>query len=483
MGELRILEGLVVFLIILPLLRPFFADLEHIDGLLFLPPVSFCITVAIFPAYGFRPECIPLLFYTFVLALTYISPVFTVLRNSPLDMIPEKGPVFAMAAAILLILSAGIALFFAPSQETRLAGEGVYSRNVYNLPEKTEYMLRIYGSGDSQRPEGAQGPEGAPLLLLVPPIAGSVSLIDRVCLELGERGFAVISYSRLNFDVPQIGKAGGGYRRSIAAVYRLFRVHARGHRSLPANTAGRAWEAERIQDLRFLLSYIQADHRGDSVFAGIDTAAVFIAGYGIGGGAVTRLAGSSGFKRANPGVKGIIAIESPIFSAFTAKEPPPPPAADPSLWAGIVRWFSRGKPHEIIGPGAIPCPEVPALYMVSDKAPEPGYRDGRYAALFRVLPGSREPAVLTAIPGAGVLDYSDIPEKFPLYRVFFPGKKQSRWNKRNFVKETAALMTNFAALFLDDSPVPLRRENPGKDLYLETGGAWNFHNPRSILEL
>ncbi|MDR2758685.1 MAG: hypothetical protein LBB78_04840 [Spirochaetaceae bacterium] len=484
MGELRILEGLVVFLIILPLLRSFFIKLESIDGLLFLPFVSFCITIAIFPAYGFRPECIPLLLYTFSLTIAYITPVFTLLKHSPLDIIPEKRSVFAIAAAILLVPTAGIAFFFTPSQETGLVSEGVFTRKVYNLPEKTEFMLRIYGSGEGEAPGGAR----RPLMLLVPPIAGSVSVIDQVCLKLWERGFTVISYSRL-FDISQQGE-GGPYGTSIAAVYRLFRVHTRGFKLLSVNTAGRALEAERIKEIQFLLSYIQADHRGDSVFAGVDTANIFIAGYGIGGGALTQLAGSPGFNRTNPGVKGIIAVEGPIFSAFTGEEPPPQAAGEDLSWfrslrAGIVRWFSRWRPLRITGLGVVPRPEVPALYLVSDKAPDPRYRDTRYAAVFQALHGSREPAVLAAVPGAGILDYTDIPEKFPFYRVLFPGKKQSPWDRdrRDFVKETAAMMTNFAVLFLENSPALPRREQLGQDIYLETGGAWNFRNPRSILEL
>lgn len=485
MGELRILEGLIVFLVILPLLRPFFSNLESIDGLLFLPPVSFCITIALFPAYGFRPECIPLLLYTFFLTLAYISPIFAVLKHSPLDIIPERGAVFAITAGILLIPIAGIALFFAPAQETGLVSEGVYTRKVQNLPEKAEYLLRIYGSADNPAPGGGR----KPLMLLVPPMIGSVSVIDRVCLELEERGFMVISYSRLNFAVSPMGETGGKYGASLAAVYRLFRIHTQGYKSVPLNAAGRALEAERTKEIQFLLSYIQADHRGDSVFSGIAAAPIFLAAYGVGGGALTQLAGSPGFSRTNPRVKGIIVLEGPVFSAFTGEEPPPPPAAGEALsWFrslrdGISRWFSRWKPLKITGLGVIPQPEVPALYLVSDKALEGRHREGRYAALWGTLHGSREPAVLAAIPGAGPLDYSDIPEKFPFYRVLFPGERQTLWKPANFVEETAALMTNFAVLFEESPPASLRRENLDKDIYLETGGAWNFHNPRSILEL
>jgi hypothetical protein len=488
MGELKILEGLSAFLIVLPLLRPVFTKLKKLDGLIFLFPLSLGIIIAIFPAYGFRPECIPLLVYAFFLTLMYIPAIFAILRGVSPDIIPEKGPVFAAITIILLIPITGIALLCAPLRETSLAGSGVDIRKIQNPAEKTEFMLRIYGSGDNPAP----GRVSRPLMLLVPPIAGSVFVIDQICQALGERGFTVISYSRPKFDSPYLGEDGGKHGVSIVPVYRLFRIHTRGLESLPDNTAGRVLEEERIRDVRFLLSYIQQDHRRDAVFSGVDTNNVFIAGYGIGGGALIQLTASPGFNRANPGVKGIIAIESPVFSAFVGDLPPQAPAVGDDSWfrslgAKIAGWFSQWKPLKITELGTIPCPEVPALYMVSDKALDPPHRDGRYAAVFGALYRTKKPAILSAIPGAGPLDYSDIPEKFPLYRILFPGSGQALGKTRNFIEETAALMTNFAILFSDaspeSSPIPLRREKLEQDIYLEANGAWNFHNPRSILDL
>jgi hypothetical protein len=487
MGELKILEGLSAFLIVLPLLRPFFTKLKNLDGLVFLLPLSLGIIIAIFPAYGFRPECIPLLFYTFFLTLMYIPSIFAILREVSSDIIPEKGPIFAVITIILLVPITGIALFFAPLRETGLADSGVDIRKVQNPTEKTEFMLRIYGAGDNPAP----GSVPKPLMLLVPPIAGSVFAVDQVCQALGERGFTVISYSRSKFDSPYLGEDGGKHGVSIASVFRFFRIHAWGLEFLPDNTSGRVLEEERIRDIRFLLSYIQQDRRRDTVFSGVDTNNIFIAGYGIGGGALIQLTASPGFNRANPGVKGIIAIESPVFSAFVGDLPLRSPAAGDgswfrSLWAKIGGWFSQWKPLRITGLGTVPCPEVPALYMVSDKALEPRRRDGRYAALFEALYRAEKPAILSAIPGAGPLDYSDIPEKFPLYRILFPGSGRAPWETRGLIEKTTALMTNFAALFLDaplePSPIPLRREKLEQDISLEPNRAWNFPNPRSILE-
>jgi hypothetical protein len=480
-GELPVLEGLIVFFIVLPLFRPVFPRLADLEGLLFLPLVAFLCTLAIFPAYGFRPECIPLLLYTFFLAAVYLPSVLVRTKLLPQAQISPKKPGFMPGFIILLIPAAAIALLFAPSREAGLAAGPVsgelYTRKIQNSPEGNEFTLRIYG------PEGSPGP----LMLIVPPLAGSAAAVDQVCLELRERGFTVISYSRKNFDSPPLEEDGKQRGISAAVLYRMFRIHTRGLKSLALNTAGRALEEERLREVIFLLSRLRQERPGDPAFSGISGKPVFIAGYGIGGGALVRLAGSPEFTRSNPEVQAIIAIESPFFSGFIGEDPPPPaPAGEESrlrsLWTGITRWVLHWRPQKIAGLGVISCPEVPVLYVVSDKALAPRHRDGRYAAVFRLLQGSREPALLAALPGAGPLDYSDIPAKFPLYRLFFPGKRYTLGKSRNFPGETAALMTNFAALFAD-TPQAIGREKLTGGIYLESGGAWNFRNPQDILDL
>jgi hypothetical protein len=481
-GELPVLEGLIVFFIVLPLLRPVFPRLADLDGLLFLPLVAFLCTLAIFPAYGFRPECIPLLLYTFFLAALYLPPVLVRVKLLPPGKVPPKGPGFMLGFTLLLIPVAAAALLFTPSREAgpvpgMVTGE-VYTRKIQTSPEGNEFTLRLYGS------PGTPGP----LMLVVPPLAGSAAAVDQVCRELRERGFTVISYSRKSFDSPPLREDGKQPGTPAALLYRMFRIHSRGFKFQALNERGKALEAERLGDVVFLLSYLREEHPGDPAFSGIPAGQVFIAGYGVGGGALVRLAGSPGFARRNPEVKGIIALESPVFSGFIGEDPPPAPAATGnesrlrSLWAGITRRVLQWRPRKIAGLGVLPRPEVPVLYMVSDKALAPRHREGRYAAVFALLQDAREPALLAALPGAGPLDYSDIPAKFPLYRLFFPGQTYTLGKSRDFPRETAALMTNFAALFADN-PQAIGRENLTGNIYIESGGAWNFRNPRDILDL
>jgi hypothetical protein len=109
------------------------------------------------------------------------------------------------------------------------------------------------------------------------------------------------------------------------------------------------------------------------------------------------------------------------------------------------------------------------------------------------------------------LDYTDIPQKYPLYSFFFPGKEKPAFQKRELSRITASLIANFSAALLEtntlevmpESQIPMESEVPavsptefpseapgerGPDqgdfplapqglpeggLHVETNGAWN----------
>jgi hypothetical protein len=54
-------QALIVLFLVLPLFRPYAKTLWSSDGLGWLPFLALAIALGIFPAYGFRPECIPIL--------------------------------------------------------------------------------------------------------------------------------------------------------------------------------------------------------------------------------------------------------------------------------------------------------------------------------------------------------------------------------------------------------------------------------------
>jgi hypothetical protein len=269
-----------------------------------------------------------------------------------------------------------------------------------------------------------------------------------------------------------------------------------------SNDIGRSLEEERRRDILFLLGFLKQNKLSPasgspdaiiaSALAGSDRSAVFLAGYDAGGAALLELAGSPDFTARYPAVKGLIAVESPLLSTLTREEtlPAPPPHDNRfiALWLRIRSRAIALLPQRISGIGEVPHPDIPVCFILSDRAREPRHRNDRYATILRVLYNAKTPAILVTAAGAGPLDYSDIPEKYPLYRVFRPGSKLRQSLIRGTLgsEETAALMTNFASTILapgveGTTPVlpriPLRPQN----FHIEINNGWNSLKKGSIL--
>jgi hypothetical protein len=360
-----------------------------------------------------------------------------------------------------------------------LLSENVEIREIRDEAQGKEYFLRIY-----RQPQAAFAPEGIrPLLFLIPPETGSIGSVDQVCAALRDRGFTVISYSRRNFDFPAADGKGGLYLVSPGKMLAYWRAFRAGTALKKANDQGKVLETERQRDIEFLLPKIP-------VLAGGGLAGetpLFAAGYGAGGSALILLAGDRDFSLRYPGVKGIIALESRIWSVYRYDPPvfPPIPAEAPwyvRLRMNLAKRLEGLKTRRISGIGSLPRPGLPLLCMVSDLAPvESGTTGGKgagaenpYRALFAVLRNSPGPTALAAFKGAGPLDYSDYPLNYPVYSFLFQG--QARGTEKSFVPvdDTAGIICNFAVKLLEQaaaSPEPLiipQRQNITAGFYLET---------------
>ncbi|MDR2110734.1 MAG: hypothetical protein LBP32_05445 [Spirochaetaceae bacterium] len=483
MRELSILELLIALFLLLPLSRPLIKALWNVDGLIWTPLLALGIIIAVFPAYGFRPECVPLLVYTIILNIANIPSIISFLSRLRSDDFRERGVFFTLLGIAALIIVTGIALRFSPRSGPDLAAEGVRVALIRDEARGAELFLRVYGPGDTGGPR--------PLMLLIPPVLASVTAVDRVCVELEARGFTVITYSRRHFDSPAVGENGRKTGVSIAANIRFLRSLTLGTRSESANALGRLMEEERMGDIRFLLSYIKQNAGApDSALSGVDLERIFMTGYGAGGSALTLLSGSREFVEDNPSLRGIISVEGLLLSAFRGEPEKLNPIPEDanwfySLWTGLGGWLSDLRIKKITGAGSVPRPGLPILFIVSDRVRDPRYRDERYAAILKTVHGSEAAAILAAVPGAGPLDYSDTPEKSPLYGVLFSGIGEDIWENDTFIRGTAALIANFAAMTLADDPfaraVPPERTRLDKRIYLETGGTWNLPESGYIL--
>ncbi|AEF86637.1 hypothetical protein TREPR_0766 [Treponema primitia ZAS-2] len=486
---------LIAFFLFLPLIRPFVKNLWGLDGLSLLPLLALGIFIGLFPAYGIRPECLPLGLYVIFLNWVHLSALSSVFQRMRNDDFRDRGPVASGIYLGVLIAVTALAVYFAPSLDMDLEESGVSTSVIHDQVRNVNLYLRVYAPSPDQGREtpGAPGLSGqalrkGPLLLLVPPAAGSVLVVDRLCEDLSRRGFTVLSYSRQGVDAPAVRETGAKQLLSPVRSIRLFQAIFQGTRRAAANNLGRAIEEERMRDLEFLIASIR--NRGDSdppLPVSADRSCIFIAAYGAGGAALTTMASVPGFAGKNPAIRGIISLEGPILSAL-GHEPLKTPGLSRTeagflrfLLADIGARLSNLRPRKIAGFDALPSPEIPAFFILSDRALYSRYRERRYMSVLECFRKGNNPAALARVPGAGPLDYSDVPKKYPLLSLLFPGDLKPIWSQEEYIPGTASLITNFAAAILQDDS--LRRTPLEESIYIDINRAWYLAPREYILGL
>jgi len=467
MREIWIPEFLVALFLFLPLIRPFFKGLKAHDGLAWLPLPAFVIALVLFPAYGFRPELLPLFIYAAVFAGICVFRIAG--GGAKFENSRRMRIVFALPPLVLLILAAWLAFYFFPLSDTAPSTQGVYSFKLDTQDQvsgETQYSIRVYTDENDSRPSRR------PLIVILPPVLGSCQAVDQVSCELRDRGFTVLTYSRRGFD----SWPGPGRLRAFSS----------GTISAAANRKGHALENGRTEDLGFLLPWIRTNPLlggNGRLFDFASRDAVFLAGYDAGGSALIL----SGLNDTIPGdtirIRGLVAIESPLWSVYREEtlEPANPPRDAggfggwlKSIGYGLGRWFLEMKPKKISGTGQVPRLSTPILFLVSDRSRDGKYQNGSYRALFKTLESARAGApgagktyaALASADGAGPLDYSDFPVRYPLISALFPGLGKPAGAKDKAPGLSAGIITWFAAMVmkaqgLDPSPLGEASLPPG----------------------
>jgi dienelactone hydrolase len=480
MWELRTLELLIALFLLLPLIRPFFKRLWTMDGLTILPLLALGTGAGIFPAYGVRPECLPLVVYAVFLNIANLPALSGVLRQLKNDDFRDRSLMGTGFLVALLAAVTALAVCFAPPRDTAMTDSGTRSATVRDETRNVELFLRSYA------PEIPGAAEKRPLMILIPPATGSLPVVDRLCGALARRGFTVLAYSRQGIDAPALRPDGKRRLLSPLRGLRRFRAMFQGTRWAAANAIGRGLEEERKQDLAFLLSSLQNRGGLTELLPGNDTDRnlIFVAGYGAGGAAAVLLASETGFAERNPAVRGIIGLESPILSMLGQGA-----AKRAATSRGQSGWFflvdlgekiAALAPKRIRGFDRIPQPELPVLFILSDRALSYSPRR-EYLSVLETYRRAAVPAALVMVPGAGPLDYSDVPEKYPLLSRLFPGEAKPLWAGEEYPGGTASLIANFCATLVENRAVP--RMPLDSALHVEVNGAWNFAAPGYILDL
>ncbi|GHT44134.1 hypothetical protein AGMMS49921_13410 [Endomicrobiia bacterium] len=485
MKEIWIPELISALFLLLFLFRPLIKGLWPLEGLNWLPLLALAITLGLFPAYGFRPECVPLLLYFLVMTMLNIP-------SGHGDNFRDQRLILILPAALCLILAIGIAFFFAPMDPT----EGAESPQIVEIGDERQdrnYTLYIFGLEEDAGATATVGTTAAadtttaaaarPLLLVVPPEAGGIRAVDGLCASLADRGFTVISYARRVFD-----------SFSPAKLHRMWQSFRGGTVSKKANDFGRALETGRREDLEFLLPHIRRNSA--ALTPNADPETLIIAGFGAGGAAAVYLAADPAFITQNRQLRGIAALESGFWSVYRPEERSP--LSIPDSEGSFVNWFKKAriavqnwfaglKPLKMTGLGTLPRPNVPALYVVSDHALEPGAAQGRYAAALDLLQkAGPAPAALAALSGSGPLDYTDYPVEYPVYSALFPGNgKKTGSSGQKFREDSAALITGFAAAVLKTPPEILHSTALHADIHLTIRSwedpSWNLGDLRYTL--
>jgi hypothetical protein len=468
MKEIWIPEFISSLLLFFFLIRPLVKGLWPLEGLAWFPLLALGILAAVFPAYGFRPECVPLLVNHGICALTNLGSLAG--KTGRGDIFRKRGLPFTLFKILVLGALTALALFFAPLA-SREGPDGARLVALRNEAKNQDYTLYVYEAPGSSLPP-------KPLLFLIPPDTGSIQAVDRLCAALRDRGFSVLSYQRRGFRSPA----------NFLAWLQSFRW---GTLYKNANKAGRALEKTRQEDIEFLLPYIRQNNL--SLVPGADPGAMILAGWEAGGAALSYLAGADADisyvagrtdRIVGSGVRGIVVVESRFWSLWKEEERqnlPIPPEAD---------WFLKGKtivlnrlaglaPLKMDGLEIRPRLRFPVLYLASDWVFSPEQAESDYAAAYAMLRGSGNPAAIASFDGAGPLDYTDYPVNYPLYSSLFPGRGRRGFLSGDFTGKTADLIANFAALLLENTAAALPRalyQGRERDLRVET---WSWNLPGS----
>jgi hypothetical protein len=474
--DLLVLELIIATLLFLAIVRPFIKSFQGIDGIAALPTIALAASIAVFPAYGYRPEFLPLAGLAFAMFLGSIPRLVDIFRRLRTDDYGERGFVRLAIGLLFLTTVTAFAITYAPrgnAKETM----GYREALVHDEIRDVTLSLRYY-----PKTPNAIG-ERRPIILLAPPITGSVSVTDFLCESLAERGFFVESFSRVGMDFPAYLPDGKRTYPKIETLAAAVSASIWGGLFADAARAGAKLERERAADIAFLVNYSRiAAGQGVEPYGGADPYCIIVAGFDFGGAGATIYAASAEASS----IAAVIAVEGPLLSALkgegagvtsTSQEGT---SAFSNWLAGI---YTRLKIERIIGTGVVPAPIVPTLFLVSDQVREPKARDGRYATILRSLRSAKVPCALASMDGAGPFDYSAVSEEYPVYSAIMPGLNKQLGTRDVYLEGTAALIANFVDTVTASAAGPrsLLRSTFGNEIRLEAGGPWTSTDVASIL--
>ncbi|MDR2602483.1 MAG: hypothetical protein LBC53_08560 [Spirochaetaceae bacterium] len=433
--DLGILEITIAFFLFMPVIRPFVKSLWPIEGVSWFPLIALVCAAGLFFVYGFRPECIPLLLYVIVVNIINIPDIHAhISRLWNKDFI-DRSFLFFFVNIFFLCLTTAVAVVFLPLSGTSLSTENVETIELKDAKNGKTFTVRIYKRAENDSPESSAS---RPVILVSPPISGSIGAVDLVCASVCEKGNIAVSFSRKDLDLPAYKPEGGIYMPGYMNVFNNWAVITRAREYQKENETARLLEKERENDLKFILNFIDALFRNNPKI---------VIGYGLGGGAAVTAVQDEVFTGEHPSLRGVVAVESYLYSCWGSEPLPPMKPTDflfpIDFFHNLKNRFTGKYPVKISTLEDAPRPKLPVLFIVSDKVERTKNGFGLYDAVEKTVSISGGMCGIYSVKNVKAVDWTDAPAKYPFLRFIISGFTKSAWKNLDCVSNAASVFQRF----------------------------------------
>jgi hypothetical protein len=440
MFELIIVESIIGIFLFLHIVRPYVKAFRESDGFAFFPLAALFCSIAMIPAYGIRLECFPLFLFSLVYSVWHFPSVAAVFSSFKQYPVRNNSDFLSFIVAAMLAFSLGTAFRFLPPDEPAVDNTQKMQVTISDPARGIDLFVSYYQGKSSD------------LVLIIPPITIPLSMIEGMCAAFNETGYNVLAFSRPHFDCAAVAVTNEENGKTVELpVFEKTKRYIQaisGVRNTKMAKEQLSAVAEREADIRFLLSALRTDgllrealsYKGNNENPYYEN--VFLLGYGAGGAASVRLAGNKNFLRMNPAVKAAAAIESVVLCDFSDQQREPGANWRQNVENVFKEMFQKPIPRL----ENIAHPEIPVLFIAGDGAQQKNsYR--RYMAVVQTMIESEAPFLFASISGLHAVDFSSLPQKYPvlpfLLRANPQSENESVWPRKDAIAKTAGYIAAF----------------------------------------
>ncbi|MCX7655291.1 MAG: hypothetical protein N2Z76_02065 [Treponemataceae bacterium] len=459
--DLVLVESIVILCAFLTLIRPFVKSFQDIEGTHFLSFFGFLLLVFIFVVYGFRPELIPLSIFVFFLFLTDIPGIMRIWRHLKYDDYGEASLLLRSVAFVLLLVLSFVAVRYAPFSEQKPDIRGFFTGREFSITSDIEVFVR-------------EATPTAPLVLVAPSVVGSAEGLTSLFATLHNRGFTVVTFSQESVDFFPSFSGMLKDRKRQGNLLKIGSALLLGEHWNVANQLGKELVKKREEALKLVFSWVYQEY---GLRQGGFEIPFFCVAYDISAEAIENLLdkeeigeppqqSSSQFpsekvevlpkgisqgatalglpSEKNPRLsflRALVLVEKTTFTSYAFESLD---NHENNSLKAFLRFFSGLKRANQEQKNFT----IPVLFAVSDRITSERIRHSRYFFVEKSFSQSLYPRFLVAVEGAGIFDYSDIAQFYPLLELFFRGTGKRVITMGYYPETLGNLIGNFFVNFL-----------------------------------